>query len=176
MRAIDWLHAYKEKYDRFLHTGNPSTDIGNAILLHSEGDGSDLPSFLVVENAEEVAAAKAATQTTNVTGTAVPPSAAMVPPSIPGMASTPPPIATVPDIKLFIAVGGQQYGPYGIDLCRQMVKGGQLTPMSMVWMEGLPAWIEASLVPALQSLFAPPASPAMPPLPPVGNPTPPSLG
>ncbi|MBO4850605.1 MAG: DUF4339 domain-containing protein [Prevotella sp.] len=175
MRAIDWLHAYKEKYDRFLHTGNTSTDIGNAILLHSEGDGRDLPPFFVVENAEEVAATKAATQTANVTGSAVPPNAAMAPPPINGMASTPPPIAPAPDIKLFIAVGGQQYGPYGIDLCRQMVIGGQLTPSSMVWMEGLPAWTQASHVPALQSLFAPPAPPAMPPLPPVGKTTPPSL-
>ncbi len=171
MRAIDWLHSYKEKYDRFLHTGNPATDAGNAILLHSEGDGSDYPSFLVVENAEEVAAAKAATQAT-VSAPGQPLSGSAVPPAIPGMASTPPPIMSASDIKLFIAVGGQQYGPYGMDLCRQMVTSGQLTPQSTVWMEGLPAWTQAGLVPALQPLFAP----SMPPLPTMGGPTPPPLG
>ena len=175
MRAIDWLHSYKEKYDRFLHTGNPATDAGNAILLHSEGDGSDLPSFLVVENAEEVAAAKAAMQAT-ASAPSQPASGTAVPPAIPGMASTPPPIIPVSDIKLFIAVGGQQYGPYGMDLCRQMVTSGHLTPQSTVWMEGLPTWTQAGLVPALQPLFAPSMPPSMPPLPPMSGPTPPPLG
>ena len=104
------------------------------------------------------------------------PQAAAVPPPMPGMAPTPPPIVPIPDIKLFIAIGGQQYGPYGMDLCRQMVTSGQLTPQSMVWMEGLPAWTQAGQVPALQPLFAPPASPSMPPLPPIGGPTPPPIG
>lgn len=171
MRAIDWLLSYKEKYDRFLHTGNPATDAGNAILLHSEGDGSDLPSFLVVENAEEVAAAKAAMQAT-VSSPSQPTSGTVVPPPIPGMAATPPPIIPASDIKLFIAVGGQQYGPYGMDHCRQMVTSGHLTPQSTVWMKGLPTWTQAGQVPALQPLFAP----SMPPLPPMGDSTPPPLG
>jgi hypothetical protein len=93
---------------------------------------------------------------------------------MPGAAPVSPPIAPQPEIKLFIAVGGQQYGPYNMDMCKQMVQGGQLTPQSMVWMEGMPAWTLASQVPALQALFAP-ASPAMPPLPPIGGPTPPPM-
>ena len=189
MRAIDWMRTYKEEYDRFLHSGNPATDVGNSILLHSEGDGSDLPAFFVVENAAEVAAAQAAAQAaqtaaqqavqasaTQPFGVIQQPQAAAVPPPMPGMAPTPPPIVPIPDIKLFIAIGGQQYGPYDMDLCRQMVTSGQLTPQSMVWMEGLPAWTQAGQVPALQPLFAPPASPSMPPLPPIGGPTPPPIG
>ena len=59
IRAIDWMKPYKEKYERFLHTGNSATDAGNAILLHSEGDGSQFPSLFAVDNAEEIAAKEA---------------------------------------------------------------------------------------------------------------------
>jgi hypothetical protein len=160
------MKPYKEKYDHFLHTGNPATDAGNAILLHSEGDGSQFPSLFAVDNAEEIAA-KAA----QATQTAQPQAGPAVPPPMPGAATVPPPVAPQPEISLFIAVAGQQYGPYNMDMCKQMVQGGQLTPQSMVWMEGMPAWAPASQVPALQTLFAP----AMPPLPPTGGPTPPPL-
>ena len=37
MRAIKWMEPYKQRYEQFLHTGNPNTDMSNAILLHSEG-------------------------------------------------------------------------------------------------------------------------------------------
>ena len=47
MRAISWLPTYKEKYDRFLNSGNQNTDLSNAILLHSEGFGDKLPSLFV---------------------------------------------------------------------------------------------------------------------------------
>lgn len=185
IRAIDWMKPYKERHERFLHTGNPATDAANAILLHSEGDGSQLPSLFAVDNAEEIAAkaaqeALAAQQTAAqpiYTAQTVAPQAQAgpaVPPPMPGAAPVPPPIAPQPEIKLFIAVAGQQYGPYNMDMCKQMVQGGQLTPQSMVWMEGMPAWAPASQVPALQVLFAPPA-PAMPPLPPMGGPTPPPM-
>lgn len=175
VRAIDWMKPYKEKYDRFLHTGNPATDMGNAILLHSEGDGSQFPSLFAVDNAEEIAA-KAAKEAMAAQTTAVPQSQAgpAVPPPMPGAAPVPPPMAPQQEISLFIAVAGQQYGPYNMEMCKQMVQSGQLTSQSLVWMEGMPAWAPASLVPALQALFAP-ASPAMPPLPPTGGPTPPPM-
>ena len=176
IRAIDWMKPYKEKYDRFLHTGNPATDAGNAILLHSEGDGSQFPSLFAVDNAEEIAAQAAqAAMANQMAQTAPTPQAGpAVPPPMPGTAPVPPPVAPQPEIKLFIAVGGQQYGPYNMDMCKQMVQSGQLTPQSMVWMEGMPAWAPANQVPALQTLFAP-ATPAMPPLPPTGGPTPPPM-
>lgn len=170
IRAIDWMKPYKEKYEQFLHTGNAATDAGNAILLHSEGDGSQFPSLFAVDNAEEIAA-KAAQASQTV---AQPQAGPAVPPPMPGAAPVPPPVSPQPEIKLFIAVGGQQYGPYNKDMCKQMVQGGQLTPQSMVWMEGMSAWAPAGQVPALQALFAP-STPATPPLPPTGGPTPPPM-
>ncbi|MBP3833519.1 MAG: DUF4339 domain-containing protein [Bacteroidaceae bacterium] len=174
MRAIDWMKTYKERYERFLHTGNPATDVANAILLHSEGDGSQHPSIFSIDNAEEIAA-KAALQAAQPNNASQHQSGPAIPPPMPGIAPVPPPVAPQVDIKLFIAVAGQQYGPYNMDMCRRMVQGGQLTPQSMVWMEGMPTWSAASQVEALQPLFAPPAQPAMPPLPSSGNPTPPPM-
>ena len=141
--------------------------------------------MFAVENAEEIAAQAAAAQAAQqahqqaafaapmqytspaATGgtTPTPPPAPSVAPAMPPM-----PAAPKPDIKLFIAVNGQQYGPYNMDLCRQMVQSGQLTEQSTVWMEGLASWMPACQIPALQSLFAPqmpPAAPGMPPLPPI---------
>lgn len=59
IRAIDWMGDYKKRYERFLNTGNLATDQANAILLHSEGDGSQLPS-LFARSDEEIKAAEEA--------------------------------------------------------------------------------------------------------------------
>lgn len=59
IRAIDWMGDYKKRYERFLNTGNLATDQANAILLHSEGDGSQLPS-LFARSDEEIRAAEEA--------------------------------------------------------------------------------------------------------------------
>lgn len=168
MRAIDWLASYKVRYEDFLHTGNPATDAGNAILLHCEGDGTQFPSLFAVDNAEDIAAEQArsvqtaqpVTMETNI-------HQGSVPPPMPNSGSpVPPPITQQPEIKLYIAVAGQQYGPYTYAQCKQMVQGGQLTQQSVVWMEGMSAWAPASQVSKLQDLFAPPSIPGMPPLPP----------
>ena len=188
MRVIDWMKPYKEKYERFLNTGNPNTDAGNAILLHSEGNGSQFPLIFAIDNAEEIAAKNAAAQAAanqpqQSTAFAQPQSAqtpagggmppmpgAPAMPPMPGM--TPPAPAPEPEIALYIAVAGQQYGPLNRELCKQMVKSGQLTEQSTVWMEGLSAWTAAGQVPMLKSLFAPqmppsmPGAPGMPPIPP----------
>ncbi|MBO7539857.1 MAG: DUF4339 domain-containing protein [Prevotella sp.] len=174
IRAIDWMGDYKKLYEKSLNTGNPASDMANAILLHSEGDGKQLPSLFAVDNAEEIAAKAAQEAMAAQAATAQPQAGPAVPPPMPGAAPVPPPIVPQPEIKLFIAVAGQQYGPYNMDMCKQMVQGGQLTPQSTVWMEGMPAWAPASQVPALQALFAP-AAPAMPSLPPTGGPTPPPM-
>lgn len=168
MRAIDWLASYKVRYEDFLHTGNPATDAGNAILLHCEGDGTQFPSLFAVDNAEDIAAEQArsiqtvqpVTMETNI-------HQGSVPPPMPNNGSpVPPPIIQQPEIKLYIAVAGQQYGPYTYAQCKQMVQGGQLTQQSVVWMEGMSTWAPASQVSKLQDLFAPPSIPGMPPLPP----------
>ncbi len=162
MRAISWLRTYKEKYERFMNTGNRTTDMNNAILLHSEGTGEDLPSLFALDDADKVPTK------------AKPNTKIQMPPSIPTTKPVTPPLWKVL-FRLHIAIGGQQYGPYDIDQCKQMVASGQLTQQSMVWMEGLPAWTAAGQVPALSALFAPTPSSNMPPLPPTGGSTPPPM-
>lgn len=74
-------------------------------------------------------------------------------------AATPPPMpGTAPAIMLHVSVNGQQYGPLNFQQLQQMVQAGQLTPTTMVWMQGMPQWAAANTVPALASLF-----PQMPP-------------
>ena len=176
MRAIDWMQPYRQRYHNFLNTGNPNTDAGNAILLHGEGDGSQYPLLFAVENAEEIAAQK---QQDTPTGTADVPSGGNempTPPPMPGV--VPPPVtAAEPEISVYVAVNGQQYGPFNRAMCKQMVQTGQLTPQSTVWMNGLATWMPAGQTEALKSLFAPqmpptvPGAPDMPPLPPAMPPT-----
>lgn len=177
MRAIDWMQPYQRRYDNFLHTGNPNTDAGNAILLHSEGDGSQFPLIFAVDNAEEVAAKKAAEKKASQqpinyvqSGINTPPSTIPNIPPVPG--AFPPPIEE-PEISLYIAVGGTHYGPYNRELCKQMVKNKQLTPESKVWMDGLSTWVPAGQVDSLKSLFGPQMPPpvsGMPPVMPSGMP------
>ena len=178
MRAIDWLSDYKTRYERFLHTGNEATDLKNSILLHSEGNGEDLPSLFVLseEEIERIKSAHAnvkvqqATQMTpgnniNITNTGIPPVfPGNMPPQIPQPEA---------EVSVYVYIGGQQYGPYGRKILKQLVERKQLTPQTFVWMEGMAQWTEAGQVSALQSLFAPatppmpPMGPNMPPMPPV---------
>ena len=180
MRAIEWMKPYKDRYENFLHTGNPATDAGNAILLHSEGDGTQFPSLFMVENWAQVIAEKEAKLQQPVVSQPImsqpvqPLQPTGFPPQIGGSPLPPPPPISA-DIKLFLAVGGQQYGPYNLEQCKQMVQGGQLTQQTMVWKEGMAAWSPASQVVELQPLFAPPAMPGMPPLPPISGETPPPM-
>jgi membrane protease subunit (stomatin/prohibitin family) len=75
-------------------------------------------------------------------------------------ATAPPPVPQ--PTMFFVAVNGQQAGPFPVDQLQAQVTGGQLTRDSLVWKNGMAAWTPAGDVPELQSLFA--AVP--PPLPP----------
>lgn len=143
IRALSWMPTYKEKYDAFLNSGNANTDLGNAILLHSEGEGKNLPSLFVV------------TETNSNQN-------AQTPPPIAG-SPLPPPINSMPELQLFLAIGGQQYGPYNCQQCQQMVASGQLTSATQVWKQGMAAWAPASQVAEIQGLFAQPSSTPLPP-------------
>lgn len=176
MRAIDWMRPYTKRYDEFLNTGNPNTDDGNAILLHGEGDGSQYPPLFAVDNPAESAVSAEPAVTVAPKAAATPPP--VIPaPTIPGPppiddGMLPPPIEE-PEIRLYIAVRGQQYGPYDRATCEKMLQSGHLTSKSKVWMEGMASWQPAGEVAALQSLFAPkvmppvPGTPGMPPMPPI---------
>lgn len=82
--------------------------------------------------------------------TAAPPAAAPSPPPIPQ------------PVQFFVAVNGQQTGPFGMDVLAAQVQQGQLTPDTLVWQAGMAQWARAADVGALAALFS--ATP--PPLPP----------
>lgn len=185
MRAIEWLSTYKQRYENFLHTGNKATDDSNAILLHSEGDGTQFPSMFMVENWAQIIAEKEAmlaksepadVSTSSSTSSSCSQPRAEFPSKNGGDTELPPPPPPKKeDIKLYLAIGTKQYGPYTMEQCGQMVEGGQLTEKTMVWKAGMAAWEPAGHVEELKPLFAPPAIPGMPPLPPSEGPTPPPL-
>lgn len=82
--------------------------------------------------------------------------------------ATPPPIpgAAAP-LAVFIALNGQQVGPLDAAALTAHVVAGRLTPQSLVWKPGLPAWVPAASLPELTPLLtpAPPPLPTPPPLP-----------
>ncbi len=78
-----------------------------------------------------------------------------------------PPAAAV--AQYYLAVNGQQAGPYTLAQLQQMAQNGQLTRTTYVWKAGMAAWDMAANVPEVAQLFAtvPPPPPMMPPVPPV---------
>jgi membrane protease subunit (stomatin/prohibitin family) len=73
----------------------------------------------------------------------------------------PPPLPPV--LQYFVAVNGQQTGPFTMQQLSQMIQAGQLTQQTQVWKQGMAAWALAGQVPDFANLFG--AVP--PPLPPV---------
>jgi membrane protease subunit (stomatin/prohibitin family) len=67
-------------------------------------------------------------------------------------AATPPPIPGM--TTYFIALAGQQTGPFDLQALAAQVKSGTLTAQTLVWTQGMPQWVPAGHVPALSSLFA----------------------
>ena len=168
MRCADWLRTYKEKYKRFLNTDNKLTNRNNAILLHTEDDGAELPSLFVVENAEELIKQRKDEKEKNgtQTGPKVPEPPKPEPPK-------PEPIAE-PQVQMLLYIGGQQYGPYDYKTLKSFVPTGQLTKDTLVWQQGMSTWLPAGQVPELQGLFASaapvppvPPTPSAPPVPPM---------
>lgn len=69
-----------------------------------------------------------------------------------GAGAPPPPIPG--SVAYYIAVNGQQQGPFQMVQLQQMAQSGQLTPQTLVWTQGMPAWAAASSQSALSPLFA----------------------
>lgn len=65
--------------------------------------------------------------------------------------ATPPPMP--PQAVYHVAVGGVQQGPFPVQQLQQMAQQGQLTPDTLVWTTGMPAWAAANSVPELSTLF-----------------------
>lgn len=62
---------------------------------------------------------------------------AAMPPPVPG--AVPPPI--MPQYQYYIAINGQSHGPYSHAQMIEMQRNQQITATTMVWREGLPAWL-----------------------------------
>jgi len=71
---------------------------------------------------------------------------------------TPPPLT-----QYFVAVNGQQTGPFALAQLAQMAQNGQLNRNSMIWKTGMADWALASSVPDVNTLFTnvPPPPPAV---------------
>ncbi len=77
-----------------------------------------------------------------------------------------PPLATPPPLpqqaQYFVAVNGQQQGPYAMPALQQQIASGAVNRETLVWKQGMANWQAAGQVPEVASLFL--AVP--PPLPP----------
>lgn len=80
------------------------------------------------------------------------------PQQAPGIA--PPPIP--PQLQLFVALNGQQSGPFDLPALQQLVQSGQLTRETLVWKQGMAAWSPAGSVAELTQVFGS-VPPPMPP-------------
>ncbi len=80
--------------------------------------------------------------------------------SSPAQAGGPPPIPQA--ISYFIAVNGQQSGPFGLDQLKTMIGQNQFTRETLVWKQGMAAWVKAGEVGELSSIFGS-VPPPMPP-------------
>ncbi|HEX4378117.1 MAG TPA: SPFH domain-containing protein [Steroidobacteraceae bacterium] len=74
----------------------------------------------------------------------------------PGIGAAPPPAAPPPipgAASFFVAVNGQQSGPFDLGALRGQVSGGGLTRDTLVWKQGMSAWGKASEQADLAALF-----------------------
>ena len=72
-----------------------------------------------------------------------------------------------PQVQYFIAVNGQQSGPFGWQQLQQMIQSGEITADTHAWKQGMENWELAGNVQELSSLFikVPPPPPPPPPAP-----------
>jgi membrane protease subunit (stomatin/prohibitin family) len=78
----------------------------------------------------------------------------------PAPGAAPPPLPQT--AQFFVALGGQQAGPFDMAALQQHVQSGQLTRQTLVWRQGMANWTAAEQVDEIKGLFG--AAP--PPLPP----------
>ncbi|GHV88721.1 hypothetical protein AGMMS50267_10810 [Spirochaetia bacterium] len=101
----------------------------------------------------------------NQMGQSMPQVPGQTPPPMPG-AGAPPPMPGVPpplNLQFSVAVNGQTFGPYDLNVLSQMAGAGQFNAQSMVWRQGMAAWQAAGTVPELAPLFAGTGTPPPPP-------------
>ncbi len=74
--------------------------------------------------------------------------------------AAPPPLPNA--AQWFVGVNGQQQGPFDPNALANMARGGQLTKETLVWRNGMAAWVAAGTIAELSSVFGQ----VPPPLPP----------
>ncbi|ACL04224.1 band 7 protein [Desulfatibacillum aliphaticivorans] len=77
----------------------------------------------------------------------------------------PPPIPQA--VQFYVAVGGQQTGPFDLAVIQQQIQAGQVAKDALVWKQGMAAWTAAGEVPELAGFFGA-MPPPLPPQPPQG--------
>ncbi len=89
------------------------------------------------------------------------------------VSAAPPPMPGAPQLAFYVALNGQQAGPFPYMVLQQMHAAGSLAASAHVWRQGMASWQVAASVPELAGVFAPAAPPPLPPsMPP---PMPPSV-
>lgn len=63
----------------------------------------------------------------------------------------PPPLPQT--ASYYVALGGQQQGPYDTNTICQYIQGGQLTRDTLVWKQGMPAWSPLGTLPEFVNMF-----------------------
>ena len=63
----------------------------------------------------------------------------------------PPPLPQT--ASYYVALGGQQQGPYDTNTICQYIQGGQLTRDTLVWKQGMPAWSPLGTLPEFANMF-----------------------
>lgn len=84
-------------------------------------------------------------------------------------ANTPPP---APVSQYYVAINGQQSGPFSVPQLQQLAQQGQINIQTLVWKQGMAGWEPIANVAEVASALMPQTPPAMPPMPPQ---TPPAL-
>ena len=64
--------------------------------------------------------------------------------------NTPPPL---PTIEYYVAIDGQQSGPFETKELISLIRDGVITPDSLVWKKGMKNWVKADSVKELERLF-----------------------
>ncbi len=72
--------------------------------------------------------------------------------------ATPPPV-----MQIFVAVNGQQSGPFDVPQLTQLAQNGQLKADTLVWKAGMAAWAAASTLPELVGILNSVPPPIAPP-------------
>ncbi|VTS05177.1 SPFH domain-containing protein [Tuwongella immobilis] len=76
------------------------------------------------------------------------------PPAMPGSTVMPPTLPPQAPVQLFVAINGQQAGPFDWPTLQAYVQNGTITRQTLVWKVGMANWDAASNLPELATLFA----------------------